>query len=195
MSRKSKIERETRETNIRLVLDIDGSGQADIKTGVPFFDHMLTLFTVHGFFDLELSASGDVEVDGHHTVEDCGICLGKAFSQALGDFSGLRRYGSCTVPMEEALACVHLDLCQRPFLFFDAAFPVSKVGDFDLELVEEFTRALVVNGGMTLHAQVIRGKNAHHMAEALFKALGRALDAATSIDPRISGPLSSKGVI
>lgn len=176
-----------------LTLGIDGRGEASISTGVPFLDHMLTLWAVHGFFDLQIQARGDLEVDAHHTVEDVAICLGQALHKALGDLKGLRRYGQAMVPMEESLATVALDLCRRPHLVFDVQFPSAKTGNFDMELVEEFLRALAINSGMTLHVQVPYGNNSHHMAEAIFKALGRAVDQATRIDTRLEGPLSSKG--
>ncbi|HID97493.1 MAG TPA: imidazoleglycerol-phosphate dehydratase HisB [Thermodesulfobacteriaceae bacterium] len=193
MDRHAVIKRTTRETDIDLTLRLDGKGRASVNTGVGFLDHMLTLWAVHGFFDLELSAQGDLEVDAHHTVEDTGICMGQAVAQALGDFSGIRRYGSARIPMEESLARVDLDLCRRPFLVFNADFRTQKVGTFDTELIEEFLRAMAVNSGMTLHAAVLYGSNSHHMAEAVFKALGRAMDQATEVDPGISGVLSSKG--
>ncbi len=195
MSRKAKISRTTKETDINLSLNIDGQGKASINTGVAFLDHMLTLWTVHGFFDLDLNATGDLEVDAHHTVEDIGICLGKALAQTIGDLSGIKRFGNASIPMEETLACVSLDICNRPYLVFKVNFLTSKIGNFDTELVEEFLRAMVVNSGMTLHVQVPYGKNSHHIAEAVFKALGRAIDQATQFDPRLKGPLSSKGTL
>ncbi len=193
MSRHAKISRATKETDIDLSLTIEGHGKASVKTGVGFLDHMLTLWAVHGFFDLDLRAAGDLDVDAHHTVEDVGICLGKALNQALGDFSGIRRYGSASVPMEEALAHVDLDICRRPYLVYSVNFLTSKIGNFDTELVEEFLRAFAVNSGITLHVEVPYGKNSHHMAEAVFKALGKAIDQATRLDTRLKGPLSSKG--
>lgn len=195
MSRKAKISRTTKETDINLSLNIDGQGKASINTGVAFLDHMLTLWTVHGFFDLDLNATGDLEVDAHHTVEDIGICLGKALAQAIGDLSGIKRFGNASIPMEETLACVNLDICNRPYMVYKVNFLTSKIGSFDTELVEEFLRAMVVNSGMTLHVQVPHGKNSHHIAEAVFKALGRAIDQATQFDPRLKGPLSSKGTL
>lgn len=195
MSRNAKISRTTKETDINLSLNIDGQGKASINTGVAFLDHMLTLWTVHGFFDLDLEATGDLEVDAHHTVEDIGICLGKALAQALGDLSGIRRFGNASIPMDETLAHVSLDICNRPYLVYKVDFLTSKIGNFDTELVEEFLRAMVVNSGMTLHVQVPYGKNSHHIAEAVFKALGRAIDQATQFDPRLKGPLSSKGTL
>lgn len=195
MSRDAKISRTTKETDINLSLAIDGQGNASINTGVAFLDHMLTLWAVHGFFDLDIRATGDLEVDAHHTVEDIGICLGKALAQAIGDLSGIRRFGNTSIPMEETLACVSLDICNRPFLVYKVSFLTSKIGNFDTELVEEFLRAMVVNSGMTLHVQVPYGKNGHHIAESVFKALGRAIDQATRFDPRLKGPLSSKGTL
>ena len=195
MSRDSKISRTTQETDINLSLTIDGQGKASINTGVAFLDHMLTLWTVHGFFDLDIRATGDLEVDAHHTVEDIGICLGKALTQAIGNLSGIRRFGNAVIPMEETLACINLDICNRPYLVYKVGFLTSKIGNFDTELVEEFLRAMVVNSGMTLHVQVPYGKNSHHIAEAVFKALGRAIDKATQLDPRLKGPLSSKGML
>ena len=195
MSRDAKISRTTKETDINLSLNIDGRGNASINTGVAFLDHMLTLWTVHGFFDLDLNATGDLEVDAHHTVEDIGICLGKALAQAIGDLSGIKRFGNASIPMEETLACVNLDICNRPYLVYKVNFLTSKTGNFDTELVEEFLRAMAVNSGMTLHVQVPYGKNSHHIAEAVFKALGRAIDQATQFDPRLKGPLSSKGTL
>ena len=195
MSRNAKISRTTKETDINLSLTIDGQGKASINTGVAFLDHMLTLWTVHGFFDLDIKATGDLEVDAHHTVEDIGICLGKALTQAIGNLSGIRRFGNAAIPMEETLACINLDICNRPYLVYRVGFLTSKIGNFDTELVEEFLRAMVVNSGMTLHVQVPYGKNSHHIAEAVFKALGRAIDQATQFDSRLKGPLSSKGML
>ncbi len=193
--RKGTITRTTKETSVELSLNLDGSGKASIATGVGFMDHMLTLWTVHGFFDLNLMAKGDIEVDSHHTVEDVGICLGQAVAQALGDYSGISRYGSARVPMEESISQVDVDLCRRPYLVFSVPFTVPMIGRFETEMIEEFLRALAVNSGMTLHVNVPYGKNNHHMAEAVFKALGRAMCQAVSMDSRIQGTLSSKGTI
>ena len=193
--REGVITRRTKETSIELKLNLDGSGKATINTGVGFMDHMLTLWTVHGFFDLDLMAKGDLDVDSHHTVEDVGICLGRAIAQALDDYSGISRYGSARVPMEETVGQVDLDLCRRPYLVFSVPFTAPFIGRFETEMVEEFLRALAVNSGMTLHVNVPYGKNNHHMAEAVFKALGRALDQAVSQDTRVKGTLSSKGTI
>ncbi len=196
MKRHAEIHRETRETNIKVELTIDGKGKVKIETGIGFLDHMLTLFAAHGFFDLQISAKGDLHIDAHHTVEDIGICLGKAFSQALGQFKGIARYGFYLLPMEESLAQVALDMCKRPFLTFNAQFPSEKIGEFDAELLEEFLRAFAFNAGITLHVNVIYGRNSHHMAEAIFKGLGRAMDMATRFDTRLEGStMSTKGVL
>ncbi len=191
--RRGTVSRITNETQIELSLCLDGKGKASINTGIGFLDHMLTLWTVHGFFDLELEARGDLDVDSHHTVEDVGICLGQGIREALEDYKGIKRYGSSRVPMEETVAQVDLDLCRRPFLVFSVPFNSPLIGRFETELVEEFLRALAVNSGMTLHVNVPYGKNNHHMAEAVFKALGRACSEACAIDPRVDGVLSSKG--
>jgi len=193
MNRSAAIARKTKETDIKLSLLIDGSGEASIHSGVPFLDHMLTLFTVHGFFNLTLSASGDTDVDDHHSVEDIGICLGQAFNQALGDKSSICRYGVSAVPMDETLARATLDLSNRPFLSYGVKISDPKVGSFDTALCEEFLRAFVLHAGITLHIELVHGQNAHHIIEAIFKALGRALDQATQIESRLQGTLSSKG--
>ncbi len=195
MTRQSNIQRQTNETDIALQLIIDGSGQANIHTGVSFMDHMLTLFTVHGFFDITISAKGDTEVDDHHTIEDLGICLGKAFKKALGDSKGIKRYGDSAVPMDETLVRVCLDISNRPFLQYEVILNEAKTGTFDTSLAKEFLRAFVLHAGITLHIDMIRGENAHHIIEAIFKALGKALDMATSTDNRIVGVMSSKGLI
>jgi imidazoleglycerol-phosphate dehydratase len=193
--RSAEFERQTKETRVLISFSVDGSGRAEVKTGVGFLDHMLTLFAVHGFFDLKIEAEGDLHVDAHHTVEDVGICLGLAISRALGDLKGIRRYGFSIIPMEEALARAVVDICNRPHLVFSASFPTEKVGAFDTELVEEFFRAVVVNSCVTLHLNVEYGRNSHHMAEALFKAFARAMDQATGIDSRLEEVLSSKGML
>ena len=185
--------RKTKETDIKLSLNIDGEGRSQIDTGVPFMDHMLTLFAVHGFFDLELHAAGDTEIDDHHTVEDIGICLGRAFKEALEGFGAINRYGHCLLPMDETMAQVAVDFSNRPFLHYDTILLDQKVGTFDTQLILEFLRAFSHNGGMTLHIQVKYGLNTHHIIEAIFKGLGRALDQASAINSRTSGPLSSKG--
>ncbi len=191
--RACRFTRKTKETEIDISLVIDGTGKTNISTGIGFLDHMLTLWAVHGLFDLSIDATGDVHVDYHHTVEDVGICLGMAFSRAMGELKGIRRYGFQILPMEEALAVVAIDICNRPFFVFDVRFPTEKVGAFDTELVEEFLRALVVNSGITLHVKVEYGKNSHHISEAVFKALGRVMDQASIVDKRVKGVPSSKG--
>ncbi|MDR3566130.1 MAG: imidazoleglycerol-phosphate dehydratase HisB [Negativicutes bacterium] len=193
--RKSQVERNTTETKIQLALNIDGQGQAKISTGIGFFDHMLNLWTKHGLFDLTVKAQGDLEVDGHHTVEDTGIVLGQALVKALGDKSGIRRYGTAFVPMDEALAMVVVDISGRPFLQYDVDAPATQIGGYASELTEEFLRALAVNAGLTIHVRLLSGKNAHHITEAIFKALGRALAEASRKDERISGVMSTKGVL
>jgi imidazoleglycerol-phosphate dehydratase len=196
MSRSATIERHTSETRIRLVLEVDGSGTASCATGIGFFDHMLTLFARHGLFDLEAAVEGDLDVDFHHTVEDTGIALGAAFAQALGDKAGIRRYGSAHVPMDEALVRAVVDLSGRAFLAYEApprAEPIG--GDFSFQLIEEFLRAMATHAGMTLHVSILAGRDSHHMAEGVFKALARAMDGATSPDARVRGIPSTKGVL
>lgn len=195
MARTATIDRSTQETSINLTLDLDGRGEHQIESGVPFFDHMLTQIARHGFFDLQLSAKGDLEVDAHHTVEDVGICLGEAFKQALGDKSGIRRYGRGTMPMHEALAAVILDFSGRPFLVYNVTLPKAQIGNFELELVEEFFTAFCNHAGVNAHVNLAYGDNLHHIVEAVFKAFARALDEATQFDPRIEGVLSSKGTL
>ncbi|SMC47604.1 imidazoleglycerol-phosphate dehydratase HisB [Sporomusa malonica] len=195
MSRTATIERVTGETAIKVSIDLDGSGQIQVATGIGFFDHMLILLGKHGLFNLTVEAKGDLYVDGHHTVEDTGIVLGQALAKALGDKAGIKRYGTAFVPMDEALAMVSLDISGRPFLVFDAVLPSEQVGQFDSELTEEFLRALSVHAGLTLHVRLLSGKNTHHIIEAIFKALGRALDEATRRDERIQGVMSTKGMI
>jgi imidazoleglycerol-phosphate dehydratase len=196
MSREATLERKTSETEIRLTLKLDGSGVSKISTGIAFFDHMLTLFAKHGLMDLELTAKGDIEVDYHHTVEDTGILLGQALSKALGDKAGIRRYGFSYVPMDEALIRSVVDLSGRPFLAYNAPADVPAIGSaFTFQLVEEFLRALSVHGAMNLHVDVLAGRDAHHMAEGIFKSLARALDEATRLDPRVQGIPSTKGVL
>ena len=193
MERKAKIARETKETNISLSIDIDGSGEYDISTPIPFLNHMLELMTRHGLFDITIEGSGDVEIDFHHTVEDVGICLGQTIKEALGDKSGIRRYGHAIVPMDEALAEVSLDISGRPHLTFNVDIPIEKAGTFDVELAAEFFQAVVSNSGMTVHVDLRRGTNSHHCLEAVFKAFGRALDGATLKDERVKGVPSTKG--
>ncbi len=195
MARTANIERTTNETAITLTLNLDGSGKHQIETGVPFFDHMLTQIARHGFFDLDIAAHGDLEIDAHHTVEDLGICLGEAFKQALGDKAGICRFGRATMPMHESLAAVVLDFSGRPYLVYNVPLPKTQVGNFDLELVEEFLTAFCNHGGINLHVNLAYGDNLHHIVEAVFKALARALDEATGFDPRVEGVLSSKGTL
>ena len=196
MGRTAEIYRKTKETDITLKLDLDGQGQSRIVTPVPFMDHMLTLFAAHGFMDLQLTADGDTQIDDHHTVEDMGICLGLAVRQALQDKLGIRRYGAASVPMDETLVRVVLDISGRPFLAYRVTFPDAFSGRFDFELLEEFFRAVVLHAGVTLHIDLLAGKNAHHIAEAIFKAFGQAIDRATMIDPRREGAVpSTKGAI
>lgn len=195
MNRVCTIKRKTAETDIELNLNLDGKGSFKGSTGIGFLDHMLELFSKHGLVDLEINAKGDLQVDCHHLIEDTGIVLGNAIKEALKDKAGIKRYGTSFVPMDEALATVSLDISSRPFLVFDAEFTVDKLGDFDTEMVEEFFRAAAFNGGLTLHARVLYGKNNHHMVEALFKAFGRALGEASTLDSRITGVMSTKGVL
>lgn len=193
MERKAEIERKTAETNIQVSMNIDGKGAGKISTGIGFFDHMLTLFARHGLIDLNVAAIGDLEVDAHHTVEDVGIVLGQAIKSALGDKKSIKRYGTAFVPMDEALAMVSLDISARPFLVFDVKFTTEMTGQMETQLFEEFFRALAFNAGITLHIKVLYGANSHHMAEAVFKAFGRAMDEAVKTDERIEGVMSTKG--
>ncbi len=193
MERKTEITRETNETQIRLCLNLDGDGTHNINTGVGFLDHMLELFAKHGFFDLEIEAKGDLHVDAHHTTEDVGICLGQAIKEAVGDKAGMRRFGSFTVPMYESLAKVDMDICGRPYLHYETPLDFGKIGEFDIELAEEFFHGFVNNSGTTLHINVPYGTNQHHIIEAIFKAVAKALDIATQIDNRIRGVHSTKG--
>jgi imidazoleglycerol-phosphate dehydratase len=193
MKRTKSVSRKTQETDISLELCVDGKGDSQVQTPVPFIDHMLTLLAKHGFFDLKIQAKGDTEVDYHHTVEDIGICLGTAFKGALGDKKGIRRFGEATVPMTDALASVAADWSGRSHLVFLADFPSSRVGDMDAELFEEFFRAFSNNAGLDLHIRLLYGSNVHHSIEAIFKAVARALDLASRIDPRQPGIQSTKG--
>jgi len=193
MDRRVSLERNTSETKIRLELNLDGSGTAKTETGIGFFDHMLTSFARHGFFDLELSVEGDLEVDTHHTIEDTGIVLGKAIKEAIGDKKGLVRYGSVILPMDEALLLCSLDLCGRPYLVYDVNLDREYVGDLETEMVREFFYAVSYGAGMNLHVRQFSGTNNHHIIEAAFKAFAKALDAATTLDPRITDVLSTKG--
>lgn len=188
-------ERKTKETVIQVKINLDGHGKTDIHTGISFFDHMLEGFARHGLFDLELTAAGDLEVDSHHTIEDTGIVLGEAIKSALGEKQGIKRYGSFILPMDETLALCAIDLSGRPYLNFDAAFTVEKLGMMDTEMVREFFYALSYSVGMNLHFRLLNGGNNHHIAEALFKAFGKALDMATSEEPRITGAWSTKGCL
>lgn len=195
MTREASLERTTTETRIKLRLRIDGTGASRIATGIGFFDHMLTLFAKHGLFDLDVEAQGDLQVDCHHTVEDVGITLGQALRAALGDKAGIRRYGFFYLPMDEALARVVVDCGGRPYLAYEAPAGVEPIGAFGFQLVEEFLRALAVQAGLNLHVAILAGRDAHHMAEAVFKGLARALDQATSRDPRVEGVPSTKGML
>ncbi len=195
MARTAQIARKTAETDIELELNLDGSGNSTIATGVGFFDHMLTLLAQHAALDLTVKAQGDLHVDQHHTVEDVGIALGQAIKQALGDKAGIRRYGHFTLPMEETLATAAIDLSGRYYLVFDAEFPSAKIGDFDSELVEDFWQAVAANALCNLHVIVHHGRNSHHISEAIFKATARALRMAVESDPRMSGVPSTKGTL
>ncbi len=193
--RHAEIERKTKETEISLKLNLDGHGRHSIHTGIPFFDHMLSLLAYHGAIDLSIKAKGDIGVDSHHTVEDIGICLGEAIRKAVGDEKGIQRYGFAMIPMDETLGSVVLDLSMRPCLVFNMKLRRSKIGNFDLELVEEFFRALCNHARVTLHINLLYGRNSHHMVEAIFKGFGRALRQAISIDERLSGIPSTKGML
>lgn len=189
----SALSRKTKETDISVSLNIDGAGKAQINTGVGFFDHMLEGFSKHGFFDLKLQCEGDLEVDCHHTIEDCGIVLGNAIKEAVGDKKGIKRFGSCILPMDETLVLCAIDLSGRPYLVFDGEFTAERVGYMDTEMVKEFFYAISYSTGMNLHIKVLNPGNNHHMIEAMFKAFARALDEATTYDPRITDILSTKG--
>ena len=193
--RKAEVNRKTKETEIFLRLDLEGSGKYSIHTGIPFFDHMLSLLAYHSSMDLSLKARGDLGVDAHHTVEDVGICLGDGIRKALGEAKGIQRYGMALIPMDEALASVALDLSMRPWLVFHMKLKRSRIGTFDLELVEEFFKALCNHGSMTLHVNLLYGRNSHHMVEAVFKGFGRALRQAISLDSRSAGVPSTKGML
>ena len=193
MCRTAEIARKTKETDIRIKLNLDGNGLHNIDSGIGFFDHMLTALCVHGGFDLDISCKGDLYVDGHHTVEDVGICLGRAFSKALGDKSGIMRYGSAFIPMDEALGFCSLDISARPYLVFNADFSDDRIGEYDTCLTEEFMRAFAFNAGITLHLKEEYGKNDHHITEALFKALAHALKQAVSVNGGVT--LSTKGTL
>lgn len=196
MSRKALIKRKTKETDISLDFNLDGSGKYSINTSIPFLDHMLSLMCRHGLFDVKLKAKGDLDIDDHHTVEDIGIVLGKAVRQALGDMKAISRYGQASVPMDEALASISLDISGRPYLVYKVEFPKKgKIKDFDPDLIEDFFQAFVSNSNITLHVNVLYGRNIHHMIEAVFKGLGRALRGAVSADKKIKGVLTTKGML
>ena len=195
MGRLAEMERVTKETDIRLFLELDGTGQAKVDTGIGFFDHMLCSFAHHGFFDLELLVKGDLEVDTHHTIEDVGIVLGKAIRQAVGDKKGIRRFGSMILPMDEALILCALDLCGRPFLVYDLNLDRERVGQLETEMVREFFYAVSYGGEMNLHIKQLSGTNNHHIIEGAFKAFGKALDEAVRVEERITGVLSTKGTL
>lgn len=194
MKRNSKIDRKTKETEIHLKLNLDGTGLSSVDTGIPFMDHMLTLFTAHGFMDMELTARGDTEIDDHHTVEDLGICLGSALNEALGDKRGIKRYGMATIPMDETLIRVVIDISNRPILSYRVPLKKRTTGTFDVSLMKEFFRALVINAGITMHIDLLAGEEPHHISESIFKAFGRALDQASSLEDRLDGSVpSTKG--
>ena len=192
-NRISKINRKTKETDIKATFVIDGTGESTITTGIGFFDHMLEGFAKHGFFNLEIDCEGDIQVDTHHTIEDCGIVLGQAIKEAVGNKKGIKRYGSFVLPMDESLVLCAVDLCGRPYLSMDDVFTVEKIGDLETEMLREFFYAVSYSAGMNLHIKVLTTGNNHHMAEAMFKAFAKALDEATTVDPRITDILSTKG--
>lgn len=194
--RKATLKRKTKETDIELTINLDGVGNYSINTSIPFLDHMISLMSKHGLFDIEIKARGDTEIDDHHTVEDVGIVLGKAVKQALGDMKGITRYGQASVPMDEAIANVSIDISGRPYLVYKVEFPKkSKLRDFDPDLIEDFMQAFAANSSLTLHINSPYGRNTHHIIEAIFKALGRALKQAVTIDPRVKGVPSTKKVL
>lgn len=193
MARIAEVSRKTGETDIKVRINLDGSGKSNIDTGIGFFDHMLTAFAKHGFFDLDVKVVGDLNVDGHHTVEDTAIVIGNAINHAVGDKKGIRRYGSMLLPMDETLAMCAIDLCGRPYFVMDAEFTAPMIGDFDTQLVSEFFYSMSYAAMMNLHLRIVTGSNEHHKVEAMFKAFAKALDEATSFDPRITDVLSTKG--
>jgi imidazoleglycerol-phosphate dehydratase len=193
--RNASIDRKTRETAVKVALKLDGNGRGEVSTGVPFLDHMLESFARHGFFDLKIEAKGDLHIDEHHTVEDVGIVLGKAFAQALGDRSGIKRFGEAAVPLDEALCSVVVDISGRAYLAYNISITQERVGSFQTELVHDFMKAFSDNVGMNLHLNLLGGRNPHHVIEAAFKALARAMDQATSLEPRVAGVLSTKGTL
>ncbi|WP_024864782.1 imidazoleglycerol-phosphate dehydratase HisB [Butyrivibrio sp. FCS014] len=194
-NRRATVERKTQETDIKVDINIDGSGTSKVQTGIGFFNHMLTGFAKHGFFDIDVTCNGDVEVDGHHSVEDTAIVLGQAISKALGDKKGIKRYGSMILPMDDALVLCAIDLCGRPYFSMEAEFSSPMVGEFDTQLVREFFYTISYASAMNLHIKVLSGLNDHHKIEAIFKAFAKALDEATSYDPRITDVLSTKGAL
>jgi len=193
--RAAEVERKTRETQVKVALKIDGSGRGEIATGVPFLDHMLESFARHGFFDLKVEAQGDLHIDEHHTVEDVGIVLGRAFKQALGDRSGIRRFGEATVPLDEALCTAVVDISGRSYLSFEVPIAQERVGNFQTELVQDFMKAFSDEAGLNLHLKLHAGRNPHHVIETVFKSFARAMDQATALEPRVSGALSTKGTL
>ena len=193
MSRRAELERNTKETKIKLALELDGTGKAELHSGISFFDHMLDGFARHGLFDLTVDVDGDLDVDCHHTVEDTGIVLGNAIREAVGDKKGIRRYGSCILPMDEALVLCAVDLSGRPYYVSDASFSAPMIGDLDTETISEFFYAVSYSAAINLHFKVFSGSNSHHICEAMFKAFAKALDAAVAVDPRITDVLSTKG--
>ena len=193
MSRRAEIERNTKETKIKIALELDGTGKAELHSGIGFFDHMLDGFARHGLFDLTVDVDGDLDVDCHHTVEDTGIVLGNAIREAVGDKKGIRRYGSCILPMDEALALCAVDLSGRPYYVSDASFSAPMIGDLDTETISEFFYAVSYSAAINMHFKVFSGSNSHHICEAMFKAFAKALDAAVAVDPRITDVLSTKG--
>ncbi len=193
--RAASVSRETKETQISVSVDLDGTGSSNVETGIGFFDHMLEGFSKHGFFDLDVQTEGDLQVDVHHCVEDTGIVLGQAIKEALGDKKGIRRFGDCIIPMDDALALCAIDLCGRPYFVFDAEFSDMRIGEMDTQTIREFFYAISYSCGMNLHIKLFGGVNDHHKAEAIFKAFGKALDMATSIDPRVTDVLSTKGTL
>lgn len=196
MARQATIDRKTKETDIKVRLEIDGSGQSQVDTGIPFMDHMLTLMAAHGFMDLDITAKGDTEIDDHHTVEDLGICLGQVIKKALGKKKGIRRYGEAIIPMDEALARVAMDISNRPHLAYRVSLNRTNTGTFDVGLVNEFFRALITHAGITMHVDLLAGDEPHHVAEAVFKAFARALDGACSLELRLDGGVpSTKGML
>ena len=193
--RTAQITRKTKETDITVSLNLDGSGKSSISTGIGFFDHMLTAFARHSFIDLDVTVKGDLEVDGHHSVEDTGIVLGEALKEAFGDKAGIKRYGSCILPMDETLVMCAVDMCGRPYLGYDLTFSMPRIGELDSELIREFFYAVSYSAAMNLHIKQISGSNCHHIAEAAFKAFAKAIDEAKTVDARIDGSLSTKGCI